>query len=189
MGDLVTLVEELSNATCAVVNSLQLPALIDERIHFGAKYVGQVSAPPYMVVVPLGGTYGGPVATTSPTGKVEQLRQRARPLWSENTELQVHIWAASTPSSPEGDFRMAQTYAYAFLVAAHRLATTQIKPERFDWVSQRDTSEQREGLGEYVILTVTVLGSAADLPVNIAAPGVKLVPTGFPGYSGKPPTQ
>jgi hypothetical protein len=177
MSDLPGVIDALGSAIAQVIENAQLRPLNDGAVLFGRQFVDDTRAPNSIVFVPTGGTFGPPKATADPSGSATPARRLARPLWTESTDFDVHVWGAATPSVFADDFRVTQRLYQCVLVACFQLATTQVKPGRFAWVSQSAQAPQRDALGQYVVFQLTLSSVVTDLGVNFAPAGTHIVPT------------
>ena len=133
-------------------------------------------APPRIVFVPTLGQFGPPQNNPTVTGVPAQNRLRSRMLWEEITTFEVHMWGydPANPNSKQASIRATQKMTRTLLITCFALATVDITPTRFEWVSQAQDATTREGLGEYFVMNIELHAAITDLAVNFVPPGTTL---------------
>jgi hypothetical protein len=177
MSDLVIVVDAITTTYNALLASNQQRPLADGAVLFGREFVDINRAANSVVMVPVGGAFSGPKAISQSqfNGTPPQAnRTRARPLWTEATDFEVHVWGAAEPSTLREDVRAVQQLYSLLLVACFQLATIAIVPGRYSWESQRPDAPARSALGQYFVFSLTVMSSVTDLSVNFVPPSTKV---------------
>jgi hypothetical protein len=181
MSDIVVVVDAITTAYNQLLESCGQRPLNDGAILFGREFVSENRAANSIVLVPVGGSFGGPKAISQAQFTTPQPpnanRVKARPLWTETTEFEVHVWGAAQPSSLREDVRMVQQLYALLMIACFQIATIAIKPGRFSWESQRPDAPARSGLGQYLVFSMTVEASVTDLSLLFVPPDTRVANT------------
>jgi hypothetical protein len=176
MGDHIEVVEQLSSRLIQRMANWQMPGLTEGKILLGREYVdAEQSSPPRVVFVPVRGRYLPVQGSPTSSGRPDGTRLIARPLWSEATDFEVHIWAYDpTDLRKEASIRATQQLARALLCTWYEAGNVQnFRPGSFEWPSQAEGATVREGLGEYLIITLTIIAPVLDESRNFVPQGTK----------------
>lgn len=166
-------------------------ALTDGRILLGREHVYEQSAPPRIVMIPVGGMWG-PKSVANPSNvngypSAEVLRQnQQRSIRTENVNFECHVWGAASTPDPENDFDATQVLYHQLVRSAHTRCAGVFDLSNGQWADQGAQATQITKSGhEFVFamsLATPVLGKLLPLAPADVAP--EQTSTLVPGQGG-----
>ena len=148
-------------------------AFTDGMILLGREYIGEQSAPPRVVFIPVGSTFEAPNAASPWTdaaiaaGETER-EDLYRPLQTETILYQVHVWGQAG-STTAASFTAVQRLYHQIIRSAHlRCAGVYEVGGRGEWLDQTGNAVQREKLGHEFMFTLGIKAPVLDDPYEYA---------------------
>ena len=136
MPGIVALISAISDDVVAALAAASLPALTEGHILLGPEYVAESSAPPRIVFVPKGSTWGPKTMAARPTVAAAELTLEiaARSLLTEEAGFDVAVWGQAAIPDPANDYDATQVLYQQVIRSIHTIAhgCYKLSPGRWD---------------------------------------------------------
>lgn len=166
MAGIVGLVDYLSTDVIARLAAAGYPPLVDGAILLGMQHVDEQSAPPRIVMVPAGSSYGPRDTYSNPTParaveRAAQIAQRSR--LSDLQRWDVHFWGV-TATGPDvrADFDSTQFLVHKFISALQDNVRGGFKLLGGEWTDQRPGESHLQLLGQRYVLSLEIWTPVLD---------------------------
>ena len=179
------LVLQILESEQPTVFAVPLAPLSEGRVLLGRERLGNRSAPSSVIFVPLRSRFGPPstksqtVPASDGSGKMIGLGARLlqRPLATEHTDYEVHVWGQHRPADPEKDFNATTYLVHVVVSALQLLAMSSVTIGDGVWEDQQEGQAQIVKAGHRYIFGCSIAAPVRDSSVQFVPGALTQVPT------------
>lgn len=166
MAGIVGLITFLSSDVSMRLAAAGYPPLVDGRILLGRQHVEEQSAPPRIVFVPMGSSYGPKDAVGNPTParaaeRRAQIAQRSR--MTDLQRFEIHCWGVTAAApDPDFDFDATQFLVHTLIGSIQDNIRGTYTMIGGTWADQQPGAAQLQKLGHDFVLTIDIQTPVLD---------------------------
>lgn len=155
------------------------PAMTDLGILLGREHISEQSAPPRIVMIPVGSKWGpksvyhGASANTAERERQNQQRSIA----TEKVVFEVHTWGEADPPDPDNDFDATQVLYQQVIQSIHALTAGTYELLDGAWPGQLPNATQLVRAGHEHVFRVAIGTPILDVLLPYAPSDVAALPT------------